>query len=209
MKTHLSAEGRVITFGLSKEENTIVKNALPTQKYELLDTDAPTDLIAISAAALIINSAALDADSREQVFDYYTEVSGCTDETVFWIGNPKPPKQLLTNFKYYESFEELATNLKYHLLSAHSKSKKAKDFSKQLGKCLQIMQEVLNMQKRSFGLQKKQAQIALKYRHIQQIPLRWIAIMNISVLNPVLGRRIILYMSCMEKRILHGSGIKS
>lgn len=142
MKTHLSAEGRVITFGLSKEENTIVKNALPTQKYELLDTDAPTDLIAISAAALIINSAALDADSREQVFDYYTEVSGCTDETVFWIGNPKPPKQLLTNFKYYESFEELATNLKYHLLSAHSKSKKAKDFSKQLGKCLQIMQEI-------------------------------------------------------------------
>lgn len=142
MKTHLSAEGRVITFGLSKEENTNIKNALPTQKYELLDTDAPTDLIAISAAALIINASVLDAESREMIFDYYAEVGACTDETVFWIGNPKPPKQLLANFKCYGSFEELAANLKYHLLSAHRKSKKAKDFSKQLGNCLQIMLEI-------------------------------------------------------------------
>lgn len=142
MKTHLSPDGRVITFGLSEEQNTMVKNDLPTQKYEFLDTDAPTDLIAISAAALIINASALDAECREMIFDYYTEVGGCTDETVFWIGDPKPPKQLLTNFKYYGRFEGFAANLKYHLLSAHSKSKKAKDFSNQLGKCLQIMQKI-------------------------------------------------------------------
>ena len=132
-------DGRVITFGLSEEQNNLVKNALPTQGYELLDTDAPTDLIAISAAAIIINAAALDTDSSEMVFDYYTEVADCTDETVFWIGSPTPPKHLRTKFKCYERFDELAANLKYHLLSAHSKSKRAKDFSKQLMACLLIM----------------------------------------------------------------------
>lgn len=132
-------DGRVTTFGLSKEQSIVVENSLPAKGYELLDTDAPTDLIAISAVAIIINAAALDAESREMIFDYYIEVSDCTDETVFWIGSPKPPKNLRTKFKCYERFDELAANLKYHLLSAHSKSKKAKDFSKQLMECLLIM----------------------------------------------------------------------
>jgi hypothetical protein len=132
-------DGRVTTFGLSEEQNKLVENALPTKGYELLDTDAPTDLIAISAAALIINAAALDTESREMMFDYYTEVGDCTDETVFWLGYPKPPHHLRAKFKCYENFEELAANLKYHLLSAHKKSKKAKDFSKQLMDCLLIM----------------------------------------------------------------------
>ena len=132
-------DGRVITFGLSEEQNNLVKNALPTQGYELLDTDAPTDLIAISASALIIIADALDTDSRDIISDYYTEIGGCTDETVFWLGYTKPPNHLQTKFKCYESFDELATNLKYHLLSAHSKSKKAKNFSKQLMECLLIM----------------------------------------------------------------------
>jgi len=132
-------DGRVTTFGLSEEQNILIRGALPAKGYELLDTDAPTDLLAISAAALIINAAALDTDSSEMIFDYYTEIGDCTDETIFWIGDPKPPKHLLTKFKCYANFDELATNLKYHLLSAHRKSKKAKDFSRQLMDCLLIM----------------------------------------------------------------------
>jgi len=132
-------DGRVITFGLSEQQNNLVKNALPTQGYDLLDTDAPTDLIAISAAALIINAAALDIERSEMIFDYYIEIGDCTDETVFWLGYPKPPSHLRAKFKCYQNFEELAVNFKYHLLSAHSKSKKAKDFSKQLMECLLIM----------------------------------------------------------------------
>lgn len=132
-------DGRIITFGLSEEQNNLVKNALPTLGYELLDTDAPTDLIAIFASALIIIADALDTDSRDMISDYYTEIGGCTDETVFWLGYPKPPSHLRAKFKCYQSFEEFAVNLKYHLLSAHSKSKKAKDFSKQLMECLLIM----------------------------------------------------------------------
>lgn len=52
---------------------------------------------------------------------------------------PSPPRHLRAKFKCYENFEELATNLQYHLLSAHSKSKKAKDFSKKMADCLMIL----------------------------------------------------------------------
>ena len=53
-------DGRVVTFGLSEEENRMTENALPTKSYELFKTDVPTDLIAISGVALIINAATLD-----------------------------------------------------------------------------------------------------------------------------------------------------
>lgn len=132
-------DGRVTTFGLSEEQNKLVENALPTKGYELLDTDTPIDLIAISAAAFIIIAAALDEKSREMVFDYYTEAGVGADETIFWLGYPKPPHHLRAKFKCYENFGELSANLKYHLLSAHKKSKKVKDFSKQLTDCLLIM----------------------------------------------------------------------
>ena len=147
MKTFLAPNGeystgpecRVTTFGLSEEQNALIRGNLPTKGYEVFDTDAPTDLIAISAVVLIINAATLDGDSRIMMFDYYTEIGDCADETVIWIGSPKPPRHLLTKFKWYENFDELADNLKYHLLSAHTKSKKAKCFSKQLMDCLLIM----------------------------------------------------------------------
>ena len=132
-------DGIVLTFGLSKEQNNLVENALPSTGYELLDTDAPTDLIAIPAVALIINAASLDTEGREMILGYYTEVVDCTDETVFWLGHPNPPHNLWTKFKCYNSFEELATNLKYCLLSAHKKTKKARDFSRQLTDCMLIM----------------------------------------------------------------------
>ena len=35
-----------------------------------------------------IYAAASDSDSKEMIIDYYTEIGGCTDETVFWLGYP-------------------------------------------------------------------------------------------------------------------------
>ena len=61
-------DGRIMTFGLDEEDNKLVKSALPTKNYELFVTDVPTDLIAISAAAVIINVSALDTDSRGMIF---------------------------------------------------------------------------------------------------------------------------------------------
>ena len=82
------AEHRIITFGLTDEQNKTVKANAPLKDYEVFDTDAPTDLIAIGRTAMIILASELDEDSVGMLFDYYTQVNGCTDETVIWLGNP-------------------------------------------------------------------------------------------------------------------------
>lgn len=129
---------RVITFGLSEEQNRQVEHALPTREYRLLVTDVFTDLIAVSASALIVNAAALDAEGVELLSEYYTEV-GCGDETVFWIGFPRPSKELQRKFNCVDAFEEVVVHLKTNLLNAHYKSQKARDFSRKMADCLQIL----------------------------------------------------------------------
>ena len=135
----MNREYRVITFGLTDEENALVEGNLPARDYEVFDTDAPTDLIAIGCQALIINATSMDSDSVGMIFDYYSQVNGCTDETVIWLGEPKPPKELRKFFKYYDSFDAIADKLKYLLLTAHSKSKKAYEYSEKLVNGLKIL----------------------------------------------------------------------
>ena len=133
------AEHRIITFGLTDEQNKTVKANAPLKDYEVFDTDAPTDLIAIGRTAMIILASELDEDSVGMLFDYYTQVNGCTDETVIWLGNPKPPKELQKFFKCYSSFADIEDKLKHLLVSAHSKSKKAADYSVKLVNGLLIL----------------------------------------------------------------------
>ena len=135
----MNREYRVITFGLTDEENALVEENLPTRDYEVFDTDAPTDLIAIGCQALIVNAASMDSDSVGMIFDYYSQVNVCTDETVIWLGEPKPPKELRKFFKCYDSFDAIADKLKYLLLTAHSKSKKAHEYSEKLVNGLKIL----------------------------------------------------------------------
>ncbi len=135
----MNREYRVTTFGLTDEENALVEENLPTRDYEVFDTDAPTDLIAIGCQALIVNAASMDSNSVGMIFDYYSQVNGCTDETVIWLGEPKPPKELRKFFKCYDSFDAIKDKLKYLLLTAHSKSKKAHEYSEKLVNGLKIL----------------------------------------------------------------------
>ena len=135
-------EHRIITYGLTDEQNKIVKANAPARDYEILDTDVPTDILAISSIAIIIQASELDEDSADMLFDYYTQINGCTYETVIWLGNPKPPKELRKFFKCYPSFADIEDNLKYILLNAHSKSKKTADFSEKLQNSLLILSTI-------------------------------------------------------------------
>jgi hypothetical protein len=130
---------RVTTLGLTKEQNKLVEAAFPSKDYILLDTDVPTDLICVNATVQIIRASALDEESSGMIFEFYNEIINQIDGTVFWLGNPKPPQPLRAKFKCYQNFEELAVNLKYHLLTAHGKTKKNKDFSKHLADSLLIL----------------------------------------------------------------------
>ena len=73
------------------------------------------------------------------IFDLYSQVDGCTNETVIWLDEPKPPKELRKFFKCYDSFDAIKDKLKYLLLTAHSKSKKAHEYSEKLVNGLKIL----------------------------------------------------------------------
>lgn len=139
MEQKKSAPNHVITYGLTQKQNSLIQACLPSKEYLLLDTDCAVDIIAINAVAYIINAKFLSDEDRDMILDYYDEINSCTDETVLWLGDPTPPKNLPKVIKCYESFEVIAENLKYYLLSAHRKSKKARDYSKQLSDGLLIL----------------------------------------------------------------------
>ena len=135
----MSRDYRINTFGLTEEQNAHVKANLPSHDCELYIADDPTDLIAINCEAMIVNASAMEQDSADMIFDLYTQIDGCTDEAVLWLGEPKPPKELQKFFKCYDSFEAIVDKLKYLLLTAHSKSKKAHEYSEKLVNGLKIL----------------------------------------------------------------------
>ena len=131
-------EHRIITFGLTDEQNEIVRQAFPKKDYELHNTDFFTDVIAIYAVAVIVNTEKLTCDDYDTLVLYLSEVGYCTDTTTIWLGRTKPPKGL-KSVKHYNSFDEIRENLKYVLLSAHTRSQKATDYSKKLAEGLMVL----------------------------------------------------------------------
>ena len=131
-------EHRIITYGLTKEQNELVKQVVPKKDYELMDTDVFTDVIAVYACAIIINTEGLPCDDYDTFVLYLSEVGDCTDTTTIWLGGTKPPKGL-KSVKHYKDFEKVKDNLKYILLTAHSKSQKSADYSKKLAEGLMIL----------------------------------------------------------------------
>lgn len=130
---------RVSTFGLTEEQNALVGAWLPSRECELFTADCPTDLIAIRCEAMIVNAAALKRDGADLLFGFYEEINCCTDETVIWLGEPEPPAALRKLFKCFKDFDAIADNLKYLLLSAHSRSKRSHEYSKRLANGLKIL----------------------------------------------------------------------
>lgn len=128
-----------MVYGLSPEEIQIVEKSIPSDEYEVYIPDVIQDIVAIRRDALILNSAALKPPERELIVDYYTELSGSFDETVFWIGYPKPPSHLRAKFRCYDSFGQLSPALPEKLIKSHQKVKKSKAFSKNLAACLLIL----------------------------------------------------------------------
>lgn len=132
-------EGRVITYGLNVEENETVRKALPSKEYELYVADISQDVIVISSGMIIINSDNSSMEAIDMFIDYLSEVGGYTDQTIFWLGEARPPQKLNRFIKYRSTFEELEKDLKYVILSAFRKSKKTIDFSKKMADCIVVL----------------------------------------------------------------------
>ena len=135
----MTQDYRINTFGLTQKKNQFVSANLPVRDRELYIADTPTDLIAINCEAMIVNASAMEQDDADMIFGYYQEVNGCTDETILWLGEPKPPKELRKFFKCYDSFDAIKDKLKYLLLTAHSRSRKSYEYSEKLVNGLKIL----------------------------------------------------------------------
>ena len=135
----MTQDYRINTFGLTQKQNQFVSANLPVRDRELYIADTPTDLIAINCEAMIVNASAMEQDDADMIFGYYQEVNGCTDETILWLGEPKPPKELRKFFKCYDSFDAIKDKLKYLLLTAHSRSRKSYEYSEKLVNGLKIL----------------------------------------------------------------------
>lgn len=125
----MRGEHRIITFGLTDEQNEIVKANVPARNYEVFDTNEPTDVVAIGSVAVIIQASAMDEKTIEFLFDFHSEVGNNAYETVVWLGEPTPPREVRKHFKCYASFSDIKDNLKYILLTAHRRTKKAAEYS--------------------------------------------------------------------------------
>ena len=64
----MNMQRRIITFGLTEAQNALVEQSRPAGNYEVFDTDAPTDVIAIGAVAIIVFAPAMDEDSIGMIF---------------------------------------------------------------------------------------------------------------------------------------------
>lgn len=134
----------VTTYGLSEEQNQFVESCFPTKAYSLCncndyeDNDL-IDWIVTPNNVFIINAMVFPEYARDLIWDYYDEINESFDETVIWLGKPKPPRKIAKNFKCYDSFDDIRNNLKYILLNAHKKIQRAAEYCKTLEKGIRIL----------------------------------------------------------------------
>ena len=137
--TSPSSKIQIMTYGLSLEDLQFLNNHISTVVHSVYVADVVSDVIALSFEALLINSKSISEDDRNTLVECYTSLNGCYDESVFWIGYPKPPHFLRGRFYCYENLEELVCVLPQKLKKVHQQVKKSRNFSKNLADCLQIL----------------------------------------------------------------------
>lgn len=134
----------IVTYGLNAEQNQYIESCFPTKDYNIdncnnYEGDDFIDWVTTRNDVFIINATVLPEYARELILECYDEINESFDETVIWLGEPKPPQKIAKNIKCYNSFDELRDNLKYVLLTAHKKSRKAAEYCKILEKGIRIL----------------------------------------------------------------------
>ncbi len=124
------------------DQTEIIRRNLPSKSCEIIEADRYSDLIAISAFVMLIDSARLLPDELEALFSYYIDIEGCFSETIIFFGPVEIPQELKAKLLVYESFEEMLSQLKYILLSAYRKTKKSDSFNTTLSYGILILSEI-------------------------------------------------------------------
>ena len=132
---------QITTFGLNESETAYIQRNLPQKECDILETDVVTDIIAISAFAVIVKIDEMRKLDVELLYDYYGEIAPFS-ETVIFVGDVTIPKELRKHIAVYKDFDSLSEKLKYILLSAYRKQKKSENFSATLANAIMILSTI-------------------------------------------------------------------
>lgn len=133
-------KGRIMTYRLSEGENRLIEQNLPSSEYELYVADTASDILAIRSDIVMLKAAELTEEEREMITEYYQETKEYLNQTVYWLGYPKPVSSLRSKFCCHECVEmAIAGNLKLKLLEAERKNRRTRDFSKKLADTIGIL----------------------------------------------------------------------
>ena len=117
-------QSNIIVYGFNNNEIETIKQSVPTQKCELIDTDCYTDLIAIPCFAQVIDVKVLKENELDVVVDYYSLI-GSFSETIIFIGEVNFSKKFRKKLIIFNDFSEFSNNIKNILLGAYNKHKKS------------------------------------------------------------------------------------
>ncbi len=133
-------KGRIMTYRLSEDENRLIEQNLPSLEYELYMADAASDILAIRSDIVMLKASELTEEEREMITEYYLETKEYLNQTVYWLGYPKPVFSLRSKFYCHECVEmAIAGNLKLKLLEAECQNRRTRDFSKKLADTIGIL----------------------------------------------------------------------
>ena len=133
---------KILTYGLSAEENDIICKDCKIPYDELYDIsaddDALTDIYAVDATLYIIDPKALKDDELEDLLAFWYEVKPDENTFIFTekVGLNKKYKEIVTE---YDGFDNIRTQIKYTFLKAEKKKNKNKEFSSKLSDCIKIL----------------------------------------------------------------------
>ena len=132
----------IIVFGF-EEELDFIESIVPWKGTAIIDTDCPTDLIAVGCYASITNLSRIKDEGLQILYDYYLSVLDPAEVPIF-IGTPKLPipKELVNVIALYESMEKAKGKLKYDLLAAYRKQKKSVTFSRTISNALVVLTQI-------------------------------------------------------------------
>ena len=135
-------ENTITTFGITPEDQAAVFDKLPSDKFVFITADCASDIIAIPSCAVILNAPAIKGNEMHTLSDFYREVGDALTEHIFWIGSPLPPVPKSRHIKSFPTMDAFLAALPYAVLDTQHKQAKAKDFSRRLADCLQILAEI-------------------------------------------------------------------
>ena len=133
-------KGRIMTYRLFEDENRLIEQNLPSSEYELYVADSASDILAIHSDIVMLKASELTEEERGIITEYYQETKEYLNQTVYWLGYPKPVSNLRSKFCCHECVEmAIAGNIKLKLLEAERKNRRTRDFSKKLADTMGIL----------------------------------------------------------------------